>query len=139
MDSTKICCGIAGWAILISVIDAGSREIVACRFSRRGRAIEAIDAIEQSLIRTYSSLNALKRLISRSDNASIFLARDFIKTAKRLNINQEFTSKYSRGYNGSIERFFRTLKQKCVWLNNFGTLEEAESIISEWIRYYNKE
>jgi len=40
----KIYCGIDGWATLIAVMDAGSREIVGYRFSRRGRAIEAIDA-----------------------------------------------------------------------------------------------
>lgn len=139
MDSTKIYCGIDGWATLIAVMDAGSREIVGYRFSRRGRAIEAIDAIEQGLIRTYGILKAPEELTLRSDNASIFLAHDFVKTAKRHSIVQEFTPKYSPEYNGSIERFFRTLKQECVWLNRFETFEEAESIISEWIEYYNRE
>jgi putative transposase len=77
--------------------------------------------------------------VVRSDNASIFLARDFIKTARRLNITQEFIPRYSPEYNGSIERFFRTLKQECAWLTKFETFEDAESTISEWIEYYNEE
>jgi len=139
MDSTKIYCGIDGWATLIAVMDAGSREIVGYRFSPRGRAIEAIDALEQGLIRTYGILKVPQELTLRSDNASIFLAHDFVKTAKRYSIIQEFTPKYSPEYNGSIERFFRTLKQECVWLNRFETFEEAENVISEWIEYYNRE
>jgi len=32
-----------------------------------------------------------------------------------------------------IERFFRTLKQKCVWLHHFEFFEEAERVILAWI------
>jgi putative transposase len=31
--------------------------------------------------------------------------------------------------NGIIERFFRTLKQECVWLHHVESFEEAERII----------
>ena len=94
-----ILCGLDGWATLIAIMDTGSREIVGYRFSCRGRAIEAIDALEQSLIRTYSLSKAPEGLRLRSDNGSIFLARDFVKTAKRYSIVQEFTPKYSPEYN----------------------------------------
>lgn len=38
-----------------------------------------------------------------------------------------------------MERFSRTLKQKCVRLHHFATLEEAERIITAWIERYNTE
>lgn len=139
MDSTKVFCGQDGWAPLIALLDAGSREIVGYRFSLRGRAIEAMDALEQALIRVYGGLKAPEGLTLRSDNASIFLARDFIKLANGLSLGQEFTPRYSPEYNGSIERFFRTLKQECVWLHRFESFEQAERVISAWIEYYNQE
>ncbi len=139
MDSTRVYCGKDGWASMISVIDAGSREIVGYRFSRRCRHIEALDAVEQGLIKRYGEVNAPDRLLLRSDNGSIFLAREFVHRVKLLNIEQEFTPKYSPEYNGSIERFFRTLKQECVWLNRFQSFEEAEKVIADWINHYNHE
>ena len=38
-----------------------------------------------------------------------------------------------------IERFFRTLKQECVWLHHFESFEEAERVILAWIDRYNTE
>jgi len=75
----------------------------------------------------------------RSDNGSIFLAKDFIKTSKKLGIKQEFIPKREPEYNGCIERFFRTLKQECVWLNTFNSFDEAEPIVIKWINCYNNE
>lgn len=136
-DMTKVYCGEDGWASMIAVIDAGSREIVGYRFSRRGRAVEAIDALEQAVIARYGCLKSPVTLTLRSDNGSIFLAREFVKTAKRLGIHQEFTPRYSPEYNGSIERFFRTMKQECVWLRRFASFEEAEAALTEWVQHYN--
>lgn len=38
-----------------------------------------------------------------------------------------------------IERFFRTIKEECVWQHNFETFEQAEKAIIEWIKFYNAE
>ncbi len=40
-------------------------------------------------------------------------------------------------YNGIIERFFRSLKEECVWQHNFTSFEEARRTISQWIDWYN--
>ena len=41
--------------------------------------------------------------------------------------------------NGVIERFMRTLKEQCIYLHRFKTLEEARQIIGEFIARYNAE
>jgi putative transposase len=139
-DTTKIWCGRDGWASLVGVLDGGSRECVGARFARQGRAIEAIDALEQGVIRRYGSLTAAPEgLRLRHDNGSIFLARLFVGTAQQLAITQEFIPRYSPEYNGVIERFFRTLKQECVWLHHFESFEQAERVIVAWIAHYNTE
>jgi hypothetical protein len=42
-----------------------------------------------------------------------------------------------RGQNGMIERFFRTIKEECIWHHNFKSIKEANEIISKWIDFYN--
>lgn len=40
--------------------------------------------------------------------------------------------------NGLIERFMRTLKDECLYVHRFRTLEEARSVIGAFIRRYNQ-
>lgn len=44
---------------------------------------------------------------------------------------------YTPEQNGIIERFFRTLKEECVWQHVFPTLEEARRIFRNRIHWYN--
>lgn len=41
--------------------------------------------------------------------------------------------------NGVAERFMRTLKEECLYLHDFESLEEAREIIKEFIERYNRE
>ncbi|MER3423301.1 MAG: hypothetical protein C4293_08790 [Nitrospiraceae bacterium] len=38
--------------------------------------------------------------------------------------------------NGIIDRFFRSLKEECVWQHHFQTFEEARQQIRTWLRWY---
>jgi len=137
-DMSKIYCGKDGWCPLIPVLDNGSREVIGCRFDRRGRALEASDALNQAVISRYGSKTAVpKGLRLRSDNGSIFLARMYLKSTEYWGIDQEYTPYGDPDSNGVVERFFRTLKQECVWLHRFESFEEAERIIMPWIDHYN--
>ena len=54
-------------------------------------------------------------------------------------LKQEYITPYTPEQNGMIERFFRSLKEECVWQHNFESFVEASEKISEWIRWYNEE
>jgi Integrase core domain len=41
--------------------------------------------------------------------------------------------------NGIVERFFRSLKEECVWQHNFSDFTEARAAITKWIHWYNAE
>lgn len=138
-DLTKIYCGRDGWCSLIGVIDNGSREIAGYRFHRRGRALEATDALNQAVVARYGSREGVPEGLSlRHDNGSIFLARDYLANTKYWGIDQEYIPAGKPDWNGVIERFFRTLKQECVWLHRFESFEQAEIVIAQWIENYNK-
>jgi len=138
-DLTKIYCGKDGWCSLIAVVDNGNREVTGYRFSRRGRAIEAIDALDESVITRYGSKEAVPEGLSlRSDNGSIFLASLYLKSTEYWNIAQEYIPGGHPEWNGVVERFFRTFKQECVWLHHFKSFEQAESVVAHWIEKYNK-
>jgi transposase InsO family protein len=56
-----------------------------------------------------------------------------------LGIKQIFTSYDNPKGNAETERVMRTIKEELIWLNEFGSLEEARENIRNWIMNdYNK-
>jgi len=52
-------------------------------------------------------------------------------------LRQEFITPYTSEQNGIIVRFFRSLKEECVWQQTFEMFEEARRIIGNGMRWYN--
>jgi putative transposase len=137
-DLTKVYVQEVGWMNLIPVIDCCSRKILSYVFSNRGRALEAVTALEDALLSRFGSFEQVPAdLAIRSDNGSIFLANAYQKCIRNLELRHEFTPYHCPSANGVIERWMRTFKQECAWCYTFETVEQAERIIGHWIRRYN--
>lgn len=140
MDVTHVHCGEDGWAHLSAVIDCHDRELVGYEFSLRARAREAERALEEACIERFGTLRPEgQKPVVRSDNGLIFQSRRFREACRDYRLRQEFITPYTPEQNGLIERFFRSLKEECVWLHRFGSFAEAKRAISRWIRWYNEE
>jgi len=46
---------------------------------------------------------------------------------------------YTPAQKGPVERLFRSLKEECVWLHDFGSFTEARTTITKWIEWYYAE
>jgi putative transposase len=140
MDLTHIYCGEDGWGHLVAVIDCHDREVVGWEFALRGRTKEAERALEEACINRFGTLRvAGEGPVIRSDNGLVFLSKRFRQACRFYRLTQEFVTPYTPEQNGVVERFFRSLKEECVWQHLFRSYEEARSAISRWIRWYNQE
>lgn len=139
VDVTHVPCGKDGWAHLCAVIDCYDREIVGYEFALRGRAREAERALEDACLNRFGVVRATgsTRPLIRSDNGLIFQSKRFRAACRAYGLDQEFITPYTPEQNGMIERFFRSLKEECVWLQNFSGFEEARRVIEDWIEWYN--
>jgi putative transposase len=140
IDLTKIYCGKDGWGSLIAIIDCRDREIVGYRFGLHGRAREAVEALGMAMSQRFpeNPTNSGKLELIH-DNGSIFLAKKFMAESRFFRIEQRFIPPREPENNGMIERFFRTLKEECVWQTNFESFAEAEKAIVAWLKFYNEE
>jgi len=139
IDLTHVYCGEDGWGHLAAIIDCHDREIVGWEFSLRGRAREAERALEGACLQRFGTLRPEGPTpVVRSDNGLIFTARRFRAALRDYRLRQEFITPYTPEQNGMIERFFRSLKEECVWQHNFAGFLEARAAIGEWIRWYNE-
>ena len=138
MDLTHISCGRDGWAHLVGVIDCHDRELIGYEFALRGRAKEAERALEEACITRFGTLRPEGQTPTiRSDNGLIFQSRRFRAACRDYRLTQEFVTPYTPEQNGLIERFFRTLKEECVWQHQFRSYAEARRTITHWIEWYN--
>jgi putative transposase len=138
MDVTHISCGKDGWGHLAAIIDCHDREIVGFEFALRGRAREAERALEEACIARFGTLRPSGPTPTiRSDNGLIFQSRRFRAACRDYRLDQEFITPYTPQQNGLIERFFRTIKEECVWQHCFSSFAEARRRVSSWIQWYN--
>ncbi len=75
----------------------------------------------------------------RTDNGSAFGAASFVAEVARQGLRLTKTFYRSPEGNAIVEGFFRTLKEECVWQHQFESFDEAERVISQWIRFYNEQ
>ncbi|OQW37779.1 MAG: hypothetical protein A4E19_12200 [Nitrospira sp. SG-bin1] len=121
--------GQDGCAHLATVIDCHDREVIGYEFALRSRTKEAERAVEAACLQRFRTLRPVEAPILRSDNGLIFQSRRFRQACRDYRLQQEFITPYTPEQNGIIERFFRSLKEECVWQHAFQTCEEARRVI----------
>jgi putative transposase len=138
MDVTHIPCGADGWAHLAAVIDCHDRELIGYEFALRSRAKEAERAVEAACLARFGTLRPPGPTPQvRSDNGLIFQSRRFRAACRDYRLRQEFITPYTPEQNGIIERFFRSLKEECVWQHQFPSFTVARRAVADWIGWYN--
>lgn len=140
-DIARVWCGpVHRWCALTIVMDCHTREALGWRLSPSGNAKAAEAALEEALIYRFGALGRITQpLALRSDNGLVFSSRHYTATVKAYGLTQEFTTPYTPEQNGLVERFFRSLKEECIWQHRFESLSQARMVIDRWIRYYNEE
>lgn len=139
-DMTHFFCQDVGWCHLVPVMDCWNREIVGYRISRRQNTAVAEGALEDALLSRYGRNKAQSRgLILRSDNGLIFSSKAFLRLVNKYGLTPEYITPYTPEQNGMMERFMRTIKTECIWLNSFSSFAQAQKTIAAWIDFYNNE
>jgi transposase InsO family protein len=72
-----------------------------------------------------------------SDNGCQPSSKSFLKMTATLDIEQIFTSFNNPKGKAETERFMRTLKEECLWMDEFNSLDEAQEKLLAWIGFYN--
>lgn len=134
IDMTYIWCGEDGWAYFHGVIDHYDKNLLGYQFGRSCSALGGVMALAEA-----ASKREVRNLELRSDNGCHYGAKVFREEITRLGINHTRTMVNTPKGNAIIERFFRSLKQECVWQHSFKNFEEAKEAVDKWVRFYNED
>ena len=141
IDMTKIKLNYTGWVYITIIIDWYSKKLVGYHIGLQSTAADWIEALDRAVhqqfprgIRSYQH-----NLCLMSDNGCQPTSHSFKENCKTLGINLVFTSYCNPKGNADTERFMRTMKEECLWINEFESFDELEFILSNWIESYNKQ
>lgn len=121
-----------GFMYLTAIIDVYSRYIVGWTLSNSLEAHVQTQVLRQAIAR-----HGLPQIVN-SDQGSQFTSKHWVETLQSLKIHISMDGKGRATDNAHIERWFRTLKQKYIYLNpadNGNTLHRG---ITEFVARYNK-
>lgn len=119
-----------GYAYLIGIIDIFSRKIVGWRLSPFLDKEPCLATFEEALIAAIPE-------IANSDQGCQFTSEAWSSFLLSCGISISMDGKGRWVDNIFIERFWRSIKYECIFLNSFETLEQARCAIEEYIIFYN--
>jgi len=138
-DATRFCTRQDGWCWFFGAIDHCSEDLVGWHVAKVGDRWAALEPIRQGVQAThggYAPKIALG-LGLRMDWGPQYTADQFLGELRWLGIRASPSYVGEPECNGVMERWIRTLKEECLYLHDFASLDEARRVIGEFIVQYN--
>lgn len=126
-----------GIKYLCAIKDMCDKSIVSNKISSFINLNLVLDTVREAI--KVTPKRKRKGLIMHSDQGWHFTNSKYQELLKKNNILQSMSSKGSCVDNVPIESFFSILKSECIYLRNDLTKNNIDSIVENFINYYNKE
>ncbi|MGI8428289.1 MAG: IS3 family transposase [Solirubrobacteraceae bacterium] len=130
LDTTSIWVAEHGWCYLNAAIDCCTREITGWALDVRCRAPEAIAVIEHAVAERGVRPDPLTL---ETDNGSAYTSRPFRAQLAEHHINHRRGGYRDPESQAFIESWFGKPKLRCVWREEFETLDQARETIKAFI------
>jgi putative transposase len=134
LDMTSVWVAEHGWVYLMAAIDCCTREITGWHLETRCRATEAIALIERAATEREIAPGTLTL---GTDNGSAFTARAFKAVLADTGIAHRRGGYRDPESQAFIESWFGKLKERCVWREEFETLDQARQAIGAYVTNYH--
>lgn len=122
-----------GFMYMVAIMDWRTRKILSWRLSNTMDINFCIEALEEALYR-YG-----KPDIFNTDQGSQFTSKEFTGLLKEQGIKISMDGKGRWTDNIFIERFWRSFKYECVYLQEFEDGKNMRQSIARWINHYNQD
>jgi putative transposase len=134
MDMTSIWVAEHGWVYLNAIIDCCTREIVGSAIDVRCRAAEALTVVDAAVAERGVDAGTLTL---GTDNGTAYTSRALRARLSELGITHRRGGYRDPESQAFIESWFSKLKLRCVWREEFETLDEARRKINAYINSYH--
>jgi putative transposase len=125
-----------GFCYTVAIMDAYSKKVLSMKHSNTLDRIFCVEAAEEAVNR-YGHPE-----IIHADRGKQFLSRDFLKVFRDDTGREVSKASFGKkGYRDNIyvERFWRTYKYECLYLQDINSPKDVKEVSRKWIEYYNGE
>lgn len=140
-DATRFYTERDGWCWFFGAIDHYSDDVVGWHVAKLGDRWAALEPLRHGARELLGGFrkDVARGLKIRCDWGPQYIADAWITEVKWLGMTISPSYVGEPECNGVMERFIRTLKEQCLYLHRFETLEEARERIAAFITRYNHE
>jgi putative transposase len=140
-DATRFYTEQDGWCWFFGAIDHGIAEVVGWHAVKTGDRWAALEPLRQGVRHAFGAFgkDVARGLQIRCDWGPQYVAGAWINEVKWLGMTISPSYVGEPECNGVMERFIRTLKEQCLYLHQFTSLDEARRVIRAFIHRYNTE
>jgi putative transposase len=137
IDMTKVVVEGFGWVYIVVVLDWYTKKIVGYYAGRPCTAQHWLLALDMAVNGQLPDGARGQGVSLMSDNGGQPTAQAFMAACRTLGIQQAFTSYNNPKGNADTERVMRTLKEECLWLQEWASPFELGRALAAWIDTYN--
>lgn len=139
-DATRFYTRREGWCWFFGAIDHCVGDVVGWHVAKVGDRWAALEPIRQGVQATHGGYRPkiALGLGLRMDWGPQYTADQFLGELRWLGIRPSPSFVGEPECNGVMERWIRTLKEECLYLHDFASLDEARQVIGEFIERYNQ-
>jgi putative transposase len=140
-DATKFHTDEDGLCWFFGTVDHFNSECIGFNIAKIGDRWAAIESTRNAVRNVFGTFekDSAKGVSLRHDWGTQYTSRDFQADIKFAGLSSFPAFVNEPETNGVVERFFRTLKEHCIYLHRFKNIEEAKQMITEFIEKYNNE
>ena len=138
-DATAVWTRHDGLVTVFLAIDHCTSECTGLHAAKVGTRHEALEVIRQGVREQFGGFerDVAVGVTIRHDHGSQFMSRDYQEELRFLGMRSSPAFVAEPECNGVAERFVRTLKEQCLWLETFDTAEDVRVALSAFRERYN--
>jgi putative transposase len=137
IDMTKVMVAGFGWVYVVLVLDWYTKKIVGYYAGVPCTARHWLAALDMAVNREFPTGARDQGMSLMSDNGCQPTSLAFMQACQMLGIHQVFTSYNNPKGNADTERMMRTLKEECLWLQEWTSPFALIRALEVWLTDYN--
>jgi putative transposase len=139
IDMTKVLVQGFGWVYIVVILDWYTKKIVGYHAGIQCTTRQWRAALDMAVNRQFPHGVQEQGLSLMSDNGCQPTSLAFMEACNALGIQQTFTSYNNPKGNADTERWMRTLKEECLWLQEWTCPFAVVRALEAWITTYNEQ
>jgi putative transposase len=139
-DFTTVWTARDGRVAIAITVDCGCRSVLDVTVSKSQASPSMLGSIDRALTHAFGSPHAVPHGVElRTDHGSVYTGADAAAFAKRWGLEQTFAPVGRPTGNAVAERTIRTMKEECIWLEDWESIDAVQAALQRWQRSFNED